>query len=470
MERIESPSRPSSSHCRRRSAPLAVGAGLALSALLTLWAVDARPQQPSPPPDDVYRIIIGGARQRFALPACVPKRSDEATLAACRTVNDILRKDLDFEAVFQFVPDALLKAVPPLNPEAPRFDDCKAIDAQILVTTQAEISGSTLSVSLRVFFVETGRAILVRQYSGKADNPRIFAHQAADDILAQVQYRGVARTRIVFASDRDATKGHPAKELYIADYDGFGVRRMTVTQSINILPTWAPDGKGIAYVSYRQNIPGLFLAWIVQARNQLLTGGPGTRGQTDSPAFSPDGKRLAFASSRTGNTEIWIANSDGSGARQITHGSGIDTAPCWSPTGQEIAFTSDRTGSPQIWVMDTEGLNVRRVTSIGNYNDGAVWNPSKEFPEIAYTARLDGGRFQIAVVDLATREVRQITEGLGSCESASWAPSGRHLIYSCSRNRTSQIVRSDRVGRRPLVLALGPGNNTQPDWGPFPAE
>ncbi len=425
--------------------------------------------QQGAPPEGVRRIDIAGARQRFAVPDCLPRRQDDPSLAACRTISEVLRRDLQFEGIFQFVSDSLLKAVPAMNPEAPRFEDWKAIDAQYLIATQAEVKGDALTVTLRVYYVDSGQTMLIKHYSGRAENPRIFAHQAADDILAQVNYRGVARTKIVYCSDRDAPKGRMAKELYIVDYDGFNPRRVTVNRSLNILPTWSPDGRSIAYVSYRQMVPEIFRAWIYEGRSQLITNGREKGGQSFGPAFSPDGKRIAFASTRSGNSEIWVANADGTGARQLTNSSALDTAPCWSPTGQEIAFTSDRSGAPQIWVMDTEGLNLRRLTAVGNYNDGAVWNPSKEFPEVAYTSRLEG-QFEVAVLNLATRQVRQITEGQGSCESPSWAPSGRHLVFSCSRSGRWQITIGDREGRRVQALQTGPGNNTQPDWGPWPSQ
>jgi len=419
-------------------------------------------------PEEVSKIIIGGGpRQRFAVPDCVPRGGDEASANACRVVTEVLRQDLAFEGIFQFVPDNLLRAVPRLDPERPRFDDWKAIDSQILVTSLAEVKANTLSVSVRLFFVETGQAMLTRHYTGKLDRPRLFAHQASDDIMAQVQYRGVARTQIVFTSDRDSQKNRVSKELYLVDYDGHNPRRVTVNASLNILPAWDPSGRAIAYSSYRRGVPEIFLAWLYEGRSQDLTPGRARGGQSFAAAFSPDGKRVAFSNTRTGNSEIWVINVDGTGLRQLTTSAASDTAPCWSPTGQEIAFTSDRGGTPQIWVMDAEGLNVRRVTNVGNWNDAPVWNPSKEYPEIAYTSRLER-RLQIAVVDLATRQVRQITEGQGSCESPSWAPSGRHLVFSCLRGGRWQINLSDRMGRRSRTLPVGAGNNTQPDWGPWP--
>ncbi|MBN2370534.1 MAG: PD40 domain-containing protein [Vicinamibacteria bacterium] len=449
------------SDARRRKALALIASALLLSMFPSRRAV-TQPSQPDARFDIVTQI------QRFAIPDCVPRGGDDAVRDACNTMTTVLRRDLRFEGIFQFVPDNLLTAIPAMNPDAPNLDDWKSIAAQILVISRAEIKGKDLALEVKLHYVPTGQVILSRRYAGKEGNPRALAHQAADDIMKQVQFQGVSRTKIVFASDRDSSKGHPTKELYIVDYDGFNPRRLTVNRSLNILPNWRPDGRAISYVSYRQGIPGLFLAAIYEGRSQTITGDGYRSAQVFAPSFSPDGSRVAFASNRKSNMDIWVANADGSGARQITSSPAIDTAPCWSPTGQEIAFTSDRGGTPQIWIMDDEGLNVRRLTNVGNYNDAPNWNPSKQHPEIAYTSRLEG-RFEIAVVDLGTSQVRQITAGRGSCESPSWAPNGRHLVFSCRRGRRWSLTIADRTGARVETLDVGPGNSYQPDWGPVPA-
>jgi TolB protein len=420
----------------------------------------------SAPQEPVEQIVIGGVTPRLAVPECVPRRPDEATQAACRTITQVLRNDLRFEGLFQFVPDSLLTAIPPLSPEAPNFEDWKGIGARILVVSSADVSGEGLTVEVRVYFVDSGQTMLARRYSGRPDNPRIFAHQASDDIMTLTQYKGVARTRIAFTSDRDATKERRSKEIYIVDYDGFNPRRVTVNGSLNILPAWSPDGTSLAYVSYRQGSPAIYLARIFEGKSVPNVTGERGDSQAFAPVFSPDGKRLAFASNRAGNMDVFVADADGSGARRLTTAQGSDTAPCWSPTAQEIAFTSNRAGTPQIWIMDSDGLNVRRLTSVGTYNDGCAWNPAKQYSEIAYTSRLESGGFDIAVVDLATRQVRQITQGRGSCEYPSWAPNGRHLAFSCKRGGRWEITVSDREGRSLQTLSTGPGNNVQPDWGP----
>ena len=460
---------PTDSRSRRCSSPSARASLLAggLFALLALAAPTGLAQAPPvAPPGETPTLIIskfGTGAPVLAVPDCVPRRGDEASRAACRTVTQVLRADLAFEGFFRFVAESNMSSIAALNPEAPRFEDWLSIGTDVLVVTRAEASGADLAVDVRVHVVGSRQSIFSKRYSGSADNPRLFAHQVSDDVMGLAQQRGVARTKIAFCSDRDTPKGaRSSKELYVADYDGFSPRRVTVNGSINILPAWSPDGRSLAYVSYRGGVPDLFLASIYEGRSRNLTQG---RGQSFAPAFSPDGRRIAYASSQSGNMEIWVAAADGSGPTKITSHPAKDTAPFWSPTGREIAFTSDRTGTPQIYVMDAEGLNVRRLTTVGNYNDAPAWSPSKEHGEIAYTSRLEGG-FEIAVVDLDTRQVRQVTQGLGSCEYPTWAPSGRHLAFSCRKGDSWRLTIADRLGARTQTLAVGPGNNTYPDWGP----
>ena len=289
--------------------------------------------------------------------------------------------------------------------------------------------------------------------------------ETSDEIMEKTETRGVARSRIAFSSDRSSGSDRRSKEIFLMDYDGFNPRRLTVNGSLNILPAWSPDGRSLFYVSYRQGQPIIFKAAIFEGRSTPnVTGERGS--QAFAPAISPDGQRIAYASNRGGNMDIWVAGVNGGSPRRLTQTAAADTAPCWSPTGQEIAFTSSRAGTPQIWVMDSEGLNVRRLTSVGNYNDGCAWSPSKARSEVAYTSRLESGGFDIAVVDLASRQVRQITQGRGSCEYPTWAPNGRHIAFSCKRGAQWQINVANHDGSKIQAIAAGPGNNVQPDWGP----
>jgi TolB protein len=296
---------------------------VATAAAIALTRVGAA-QQPATPGAPA-EIIIGGEAQRVAVPDCIPKKGDDASRDACRVITQVLRADLKFEGLFQFVPESLFSAIPPMNPDAPSFEDWKSIGAKVLVVTRAEANGADVTVEAKVYFVDSGQNPLRKSYSAKADNPRIIAHQASDDIVALTQNRGVARTKVAFTSDRDSTKEKRSKELYIVDYDGFNPRRVTVNQSLNILPNWSSDGRSLAYVSYRLGSPEIFIASIFEGKSTNLTAGKA--GQAFAPSWSPDGKRIAYASNKSGNMEIWVANADSTEARRLTSSPGSDTAP-----------------------------------------------------------------------------------------------------------------------------------------------
>jgi TolB protein len=444
----------------------------ATGALVALAAVAA----PQAPQQAIPDIIITGARAtRVAIAPC--SATTEPVRTSCGVVREVLKSDLEFEG-FQLIPESLMRSLPLVAPKAPNYVDWSSVGANILVTLDSTQGSADFSVDVRTFTVDGKASIMNKRYEGRiepgnAASFRAFAHQAADDVLSLASIQGVARTRLTFVSDRDAPVRRAAgnapaargrKELYIADYDGFNVRRVTVNENISILPSWTPGAKGLIYTSYKPGTPQIFLSWIYEGRIVPNVTREPADVQAMAPVVSPDGKKIAYSSNRAGNFDIWVANIDGSGARNLTSTLSNDTAPCWSPSGLEIAFTSGRSGSAQLWVMDQEGLNVRRLSSVGNYNDGCAWNPSREFAEIAYSSRLEDGGFEIAVMDLSTGQVRQLTTGRGSCEYPTWAPNGRHLAFSCNRGGTWQLAVIDRMGAKLQTLSVGPGNSVQADW------
>ena len=413
-----------------------------------------------------HNITIGGeGATRVAIAPCSTPAEPGRT--SCALVREVLKADLEFEG-FRLIPESLMRSLPPVNPRAPTYLDWQSIGTNVLATLEVAQTGSDFVVEARAFSVDGSSPISSKRYAGRIEpaNPnsfRAFAHQAADDILSLASVQGVTRTRLVFVSDREQ-QDRGRKELYVSDYDGFNVRQVTVNRALSILPAWTPGGKGLIYSSYKNGTPQIFLSWIFEGRivPNVTREGPDT--QAFAPVVSPDGSKVAYSGNRNGNFDIWVSNIDGSGARNLTGTPAQDTAPCWSPSGLEIAFTSGRSGSAQLWVMDHEGLNLRRLSTVGNYNDACAWNPSREFAEIAYSSRLEDGGFEIAVLDLSTGQVRQLTTGRGSCEYPAWSPNGRHLVFACNRGGTWQLTQIDRMGARLRTIAVGPGNSNQPDW------
>ncbi len=417
-------------------------------------------------------LVIGdriGARPRFAVPNCLALTSDTKTEEAAATIASVLWADLEFEREFLMIARDTASTIPVARTltDIP-FDAWRELGADGVVSCSvSRISEDELRVQAHLFNMRTLEAPFGVEYSGSLRNVRLYAHQLADEIHRhQTGLTGIARTHLSFVSDRDSESylglvpDRQTKEVYMADYDGANVRRITTQRTLNVTPNLSPAGRAVAYTSYRSNFPDVVVSHIYEGRLETPAGGT-DRIHNWLPSYSPDGTQLAFNSNRDGNIEIYIVNVDGTGTRRLTNHPGIDTSPTWSPLGHQIAFTSDRSGSPQVYVVDVDGTGLRRIT-FESYCDRPTWSPAP-YNEIAYASRTGPG-FDIKVVDLATNEVRQLTFGQGSNESPSYSPNGRHLAFSSSRgNGDKQIYLIGRDGRG-LKRLTNNGNNEMPSW------
>jgi TolB protein len=377
----------------------------------------------------------------------------------------VLWDDLNFEREFAFIPRDVYATIPAAKSfdDVP-FDRWRELNADGVVVGTVQKVGNGFQIQVRLFDVRNKKQVFGKEYSGSS-NARLYAHTISDDIhLQQRALRGVARTKLAFDSDRDGERmtgtveSRGVKEIYTSDYDGENQRRVTTNRTLNINPAWSPDARSLAYTSYRRGPPSIFISHIYEGTLEDVTK---SAGESWLPAWSPDGTRLAFTSTRDGNSEIYVVNRDGSSVRRLTNHPGIDSTPTWSPTGTQIAFTSDRSGSPQIYLVAADGLGpVQRLTS-ESYADRPTWSPAP-YNEIAFASR-NGPGFDIKIIDVATRQVKQLTFGEGSNESPSYAPNGKHIAFMSTRAGKAQIFTITRDGRN-LKQVTRTGNNYQPDW------
>jgi TolB protein len=446
-----------------------IAAAAAASALVAQQTPPPAPTQPQQP-TEVQLVISGptGGPPKYAVPEFLALSSDRETAEAAKTIAEVLFRDLEFEREFYLIPRDTYRSIQvPPSIDTPPFDRWVELGADALVLGSVQrTDGGALQVRVKLYNVRTRSPVLAREYSGTAANPRQYAHTISDEIHQQQRaLRGVARTKLTFSSDRDGERlGGPIEnraiqEIYIADYDGANQRRITVNRTLNITPVWSPDGRAIAYTSYRRGFPDVFVSFIYQGRLERPANGT-DRIHNFLPAWSPDGTRLAFTSNRDGNAEIYVVNADGGGLRRLTNHPSIDSTPTWAPTGQQVAFTSDRSGSPQIYMVGADGVGLRRITA-ESYCDRATWSVAP-FNEIAYTCR-SGGGYDIKLYDVSTGTVRQITFGEGSNESPAFAPNGRHLAFTSTRNGKTQVFTIARDGRD-LRQITTTGNNRFPSW------
>ncbi len=436
---------------------LAIGLGLAAV------AAQAPPQQPN----EIATTINGdaGGPPRLAVPAFLALSSDAETVAAAKTITDALWDDLNYEHEYAFIARDVLATIP----AAKSIDDIPfanwvQVNADGVIEGSVQKSGAGFQIKYRLWDVKSRRAVLGTEYSGSS-NPRRYAHTISDEIfLKQRNVRGVARTKLAFTSDRDGERlagtveNRSVKEIYIGDYDGQSQQRVTVGRTLNAFPAWTPDARSLAYVSWRRGQPNIFVSHIYDGTLEELTK---AAGENYLPAWSPDGTRIAFSSTRDGNTEIYVANKDGSNVRRLTNNPAIDLTPTWSPNGNEIAFTSDRSGSPQIYIVSADGLGAVQRLTAESYADRPTWSAAP-FNEIAFASRT-GTRFDIKILEVNTRQVKQLTFGEGSNESPVFSPNGRHLAFMSDRTGKFQIWTMTRDGRD-LRQLTRTGTNTLPSW------
>ena len=447
----------------------------AICGSLTLLA--QAPQTPPPPPqqtDQVRIVLTGGAQPKFAIAGFIPLSQDAETVAAAKTIGDVLYDDIDYEREFYMIAKDSIATIPkPTSLDSVPLDRWKELNADWVMVGTVQKTAAGITVQVKLLQVGTGKQALGKSYSGSIANPRQYAHTISDELFqSQLQLRGVARTKIAFSSDRHkeimkaGAPNRDTKEIYYADYDGANARRVTNTQTLNVAPMWSPDGQAIAYTTWQSSGPGGFGTFqdiIVSYLSRGVRENP-AKGSPDKQnylcAWSPDGTKLAFTLSQGGNQEIYVMNKDGSGLRRMTNHPEIDTSPTWSPTGNQIAWTSGRTGNPNIFIMNADGTGQRQLTHEG-WADRPTWS-REPFNEIAYAVR-NGPGYDIKVYSFATGDGKRITDGIGSNESPTFSPNGRHIAFMSTRNGKAQIFTVDRDGQH-LRQITREGNNTYPSW------
>ena len=445
-----------------------VAAMIAASAVVAAQQPAQQPPPPQQKPQSEIRLILtgeAGAQTRLAVPDLLSLSSDRETTEAARTISEVLWDDLNYEREFYMIPRDTYKSIPPAPTiDAVPYERWRELGADGVVIGTVQKVATGIKVELRLYNVRARQSLFGREYTGSAANPRLYAHTMSDELHeSQRSLRGVARTKLTFSSDRNreavvgTVEKRDVKEVYVADYDGANPRRITINRSLNITPNWSPDGRSIAYTSYRTGVPDIMISNIYAGTMETPTK---NIGQNWLPVFSPDGKKIAFTSNRDGNPELYVMNRDGSDVRRLTNNPEIDTSPTFSPAGTQIAFTSGRSGTPQVYVIGIDGAGLRRISQ-ESYADRATWSPAP-FNEIAFTARTGPG-FDIKIQSIATGETRQITFGEGTNESPAWSPNGRHLSFMSTRAGRSQIFTVDRDGRN-LRQITREGNNQTPNW------
>src|SRR6266852_4114531 len=375
-------------------------------------------------------IIGGGANQ---IPVAVLPFVGESALP--QSITEIVEQDLSRSGRFRAI---FVGGVNPLPTEIAQvnFAEWKSRLADALLIGEAKRLGDgRFEVRFRLLDVLKQTQIGGIAFTLTAAQTRLTAHKIADFVYEKLTgERGVFSTRIAYI-----VKQGPRHELRVADADGQNAQSILISPEPIMSPSWSPDGARMAYVSFQNKKPILFVQNLAAS------------------------KQLAAVLTKDGTSQIYLMSPDGSNLRRLTFSQGIDTEPFFTPDGQSIYFTSDRGGSPQIYRMPASGGEPVRVTFEGDYNVSPRVSPDGKI--LAYISRVSG-RFQLMAMDLESKQLQTLTDGQRD-ESPSFAPNGRIILYATDVDNRGVLAAVSSDGRFKQRLGIQAADVREPSWGPF---
>lgn len=356
-------------------------------------------------------------------------------------ITAVVKNDLILSHYFN-VTDAVEQNKKDLKVFNSYLGELNNLGVDVLIQGRVSLSKDRLQLDCYIFDVATQKQVVGLRYTTTRTSFRRMAHDFSDEIVYRYTgEKGIAHTKICFVGGRGQNR-----DVYIVDYDGYGLRQLTRENSLVLLPKWSPDSKKIIYTSYYDKNPDLYSINTDGTGRKMLSG---FQGLNSMARFSFDGKYIAIILSKDGNPDLYLLNGSGDLTQRITNSKSIESSPSWSPSNRDLVFVSDRAGSPQLYIIDIDGVNLRRVTYNNNYNDSPDWSPTGE--RIAYVVR-QKGEFNIFTTDINGNFQQQLTSGTGRNENPAFSPDGRFIVFVTDRNNKSElyVMNNDGSEQRPL--------------------
>ena len=379
-----------------------------------------------------------------------------------KQLNKIMRNDLIRTGEFYILDEGLLLPVNFINDELV-YSDWKLLGMDYLVTGKIVKLSNSVDISYEIYDVHKKRKLRSSKVFGIPNQIRQLAHYTSDGIYESITgIKGIAATRLLYVNEIKDSKSISAYKLMLADSDGANEKTLLSSSEPIISPSWSPDGKKVAYVSFETGIAKVFIQEIASGNREAVLS---KETQISSPSWSPDGKYLSLTLYQDGNAEIYILRLRDKTLTRMTNQFAIDTESSWSPKGNKILFTSGRSGSPQIYELDLRKLNpkAKRISFEGTYNAKASYLPKEE--GIIFVHRSDDGLFHIALKYKRENFIRILTEAKMD-ESPSVAPNGNMVIYGIKEKDLSMLAGFSLSGAK-FKLPASSGEVREPAWSNF---
>jgi len=349
----------------------------------------------------------------------------------------------------------------PTRPTDVDFDDWRIVEVDVLVIGGVAESGpGQYEIVFQLFDVLRGEQMLGFRLTSTENELRAAGHRIADMIFETLTgIPGVFNTRIAYVS-QEGQGENSRYRLIVADADGANPNTVADSPEPLMSPSWSPDGKSLAYVSFENKRPEIFIQQLATARRSKVSSFKGLNG---APSWSPDGKFLALVLSKDGSPDIYTLNTTSKRLKRLTKHRSIDTEPVWSADGRTIIFTSDRSGGPQLYEVSVEGGKPKRITFEGRYNSAANVSPDGRYIAMVHG---DRGRYKIAQLDRETGNLIVLTDA-SLDESPSFSPNGKMLLYASTLGNNGLLFAVSIDGRAKHKLSDQAGDIREPVWGPF---
>jgi TolB protein len=403
--------------------------------------------------------IIGGTEG--AQPIAVVPFGNPQSGAPAEDVAGVIAADLARTGRFKPMPRRDMLATPHSADEVDLRDWRLQSMDNLVVGQVSSRPGGGYEVSFVLFDVFRGDQLASMSFTTSAAELRYTAHRVADVIYERLTGSpGVFSTRIAYVTSDYGYGSAQQVSLRVSDSDGYNPQTIVSSKDPIMSPAWSPDGRRLAYVSFENRRTSIFIQELATGSRERIASYKGING---SPAWSPDGRRLAMTLSKDGNPEIYVLDLATRDLRRITDHFGIDTEPAWSPDGGHLVFTSGRGGDPQIYKVPVAGGTPQRITFEHDYNGRASYSPDGR--SLTMVTRVNG-RFRIGLLDLGTGVTRLISNG-GLDESPSFAPNGSMVIYATLHNGRGVLAAVSVDGRVSQRLSQDLGDVREPAWSPI---